>query len=176
MSILSVFLRYRHAIIDVSAADKRRGKKMRLTQYTDYSLRVLLYLGVRDNNKLSNIKEIAEAYNISKNHLMKIIHELGKLGLIETIRGRNGGIRLAQLPKDINIGKVVRQTEEDFHIVECFDCEGNFCIISPVCKLKSVLHEAMQAFIKVLDQYTLEDLIQNKDELNLLLLSQKNEE
>ncbi|MEH7584710.1 Rrf2 family transcriptional regulator, partial [Priestia megaterium] len=66
---------------------------MRLTQYTDYSLRVLLYLGVRDNNKLSNIKEIAEAYNISKNHLMKIIHELGKLGLIETIRGRNGGIR-----------------------------------------------------------------------------------
>ncbi|MFA1512372.1 Rrf2 family transcriptional regulator [Priestia aryabhattai] len=149
---------------------------MRLTQYTDYSLRVLLYLGVRDNNKLSNIKEIAEAYNISKNHLMKIIHELGKLGLIETIRGRNGGIRLAQLPKDINIGKVVRQTEEDFHIVECFDCEGNFCIISPVCKLKSVLHEAMQAFIKVLDQYTLEDLIQNKDELNLLLLSQKKEE
>ncbi|MGG0464847.1 Rrf2 family transcriptional regulator [Priestia aryabhattai] len=149
---------------------------MRLTQYTDYSLRVLLYLGVRDNNKLSNIKEIAEAYNISKNHLMKIIHELGKLGLIETIRGRNGGIRLAQLPKDINIGKVVRQTEEDFHIVECFDREGNFCTISPVCKLKSVLHEAMQAFIKVLDQYTLEDLIQNKDELNLLLLSQKNEE
>jgi len=149
---------------------------MRLTQYTDYSLRVLLYLGVRDNNKLSNIKEIAEAYNISKNHLMKIIHELGKLGLIETIRGRNGGIRLAQLPKDINIGKVVRQTEEDFHIVECFDREGNFCAISPVCKLKNVLHEAMQAFIKVLDQYTLEDLIQNKDELNLLLLSQKNEE
>ncbi|MEW4211788.1 Rrf2 family transcriptional regulator [Priestia megaterium] len=149
---------------------------MRLTQYTDYSLRVLLYLGVRDNNKLSNIKEIAEAYNISKNHLMKIIHELGKLGLIETIRGRNGGIRLAQLPKDINIGKVVRQTEEDFHIVECFDHEGNFCVISPVCKLKNVLHEAMQAFIKVLDQYTLEDLIQNKDELNLLLLSQKNEE
>src|SRR3954463_8439027 len=116
---------------------------MRLTSYTDYSLRVLIYLALKKEDELGTIKEIAETYHISKNHLMKIIHELGKLGLIETIRGRNGGIRLAQLPKDINIGKVVRQTEEDFHIVECFDCEGNFCIISPVCKLKSVLHEAM---------------------------------
>jgi len=104
---------------------------MRLTQYTDYSLRVLLYLGVRDNNKLSNIKEIAEAYNISKNHLMKIIHELGKLGLIETIRGRNGGIRLAQLPKDINIGKVVRQTEEDFHMWNVLTVKETSALLAP---------------------------------------------
>ncbi|TYR79183.1 Rrf2 family transcriptional regulator [Priestia megaterium] len=144
---------------------------MRLTQYTDYSLRVLLYLAVRDNKNLSNIKEIAHAYQISKNHLMKITHELGKLGLIETIRGRNGGIRLAKLPKDINIGAVVRQTEEDFHIVECFNSEGNFCAITPSCHLKHVLHEAMQAFIQVLDRYTLEDLVVNKDDLNLLLIS-----
>lgn len=144
---------------------------MRLTQYTDYSLRVLLYLAVRDRQSLSNIKEIANAYQISKNHLMKVTHELGKLGLIETIRGRKGGIRLAKNPKEINIGAVVRQTEEDFHIVECFNSELNKCTISPSCKLKHVLYEAMQAFIKVLDGYTLQDLVMNKDELNFLLLS-----
>ncbi|WP_110113554.1 Rrf2 family transcriptional regulator [Bacillus sp. CGMCC 1.16541] len=146
---------------------------MRLTQYTDYSLRVLLYLATYKPDELSNIKEIADAYNISKNHLMKVIHELGKLGLIETIRGRNGGIRLAKSPSDINIGAVVRKTEEDFHIVECFNREGNQCILSPSCKLKNVLHEALQAFIHVLDQYTLADLIQNQDELAFLFSSNR---
>jgi Rrf2 family transcriptional regulator, nitric oxide-sensitive transcriptional repressor len=145
---------------------------MRLTNYTDYSLRVLLYLAVKKEHELSNIKEIADAYHISKNHLMKVAHELGKLGLIETIRGRNGGIRLAKHPRDINIGEVVAQTEEDFHVVECFNQNGSFCAITPSCKLKHVLYEALQAFITVLKGYTLEDLIHNKDELKQLLRSQ----
>ncbi|WP_338473074.1 Rrf2 family transcriptional regulator [Niallia sp. XMNu-256] len=142
---------------------------MRLTNYSDYALRVLIYLAVKNNNELATIKEIADSYDISKNHLMKIIHDLGKLGFIETIRGRNGGIRLAIQPKDINIGEVVSKTEEDFHIVECFDKGKNYCIITPACKLKHVLHEALQAFIAVLKQYTLEDLVQNKDDLYSLL-------
>jgi Rrf2 family nitric oxide-sensitive transcriptional repressor len=144
---------------------------MRLTNYTDYSLRVLIYLALKKEDELGTIKEIAETYHISKNHLMKIIHELGKLGYIETIRGRNGGIRLAKLPKEINIGEVVSKTEEDFHIVDCFSQGNSYCIITPSCKLKNVLFEALQAFLNVLKEYTLDDLIQNKDDLYQLLRS-----
>ncbi|MBY0122876.1 Rrf2 family transcriptional regulator [Bacillus sp. S/N-304-OC-R1] len=142
---------------------------MRLTNYKDYSLRVLIYLGLKKDDELGTIKDIAGFYHISKNHLMKITHELGKLGYIETIRGRNGGIRLAKHPKDINIGEVVSKTEEDFHIVDCFSQGGNYCVISPTCKLKHVLFEALQAFINVLNDYTLEDLIENKDDIYQLL-------
>ncbi|MCQ6274190.1 Rrf2 family transcriptional regulator [Bacillus sp. V3B] len=144
---------------------------MRLTHYTDYSLRVLIYLALKKENELGTIKEIAETYHISKNHLMKITHELGKLGYIETIRGRNGGIRLAKLPKEINIGEVVSKTEEDFHIVDCFSQGNSYCVITPSCKLKNVLFKALQAFLNVLKEYTLEDLIQNKDDLCQLLYS-----
>lgn len=144
---------------------------MKLTNYTDYSLRVLIYLALKKEDELSTIKEIAETYHISKNHLMKIIHELGKLGYIETIRGRNGGIRLAKLPKEINIGEVVSRTEEDFHIVNCFNQGNSYCVITPACKLKNVLFEALQAFLNVLKEYTLEDLIQDKDGLYQLLRS-----
>jgi len=142
---------------------------MRLTNYTDYSLRVLIFLALKKEDELGTIKEIAEKYNISKNHLMKIIHDLGKLGYIDTIRGRYGGIKLAKHPSEINIGEVVSKTEEDFHIVECFNKGKNYCVITPSCKLKHVLYEALQAFIHVLKQYTLEDLIQNKDDLRFLL-------
>ena len=138
---------------------------MRLTNYTDYSLRILIYLATKPENELSNIKEIADNYNISKNHLMKVTYELGKMNIIETIRGRNGGIRLAHSPADINIGEVVRKTEEDFHIVECFDDDRNQCIISPVCGLKHVLNKALLAYLDVLDQYTLADLVTNQDSL-----------
>ncbi|APH06141.1 RrF2 family transcriptional regulator [Bacillus weihaiensis] len=138
---------------------------MRLTQYTDYSLRVLLYLATKPSDQLSTIKEIAEVYHISKNHLMKVTYELGKMNMIETIRGRNGGIRLALSPADINIGAIVRKTEEDFHLVECFDQEQNACIISPACGLKHVLNKALVAYFAVLDEYTLEDLVKNKDTL-----------
>jgi len=133
---------------------------MRLTNYSDYSLRVLIYLSTEPNEKLVNIKDIAEAYDISKNHLMKIIYNLGKMGYIETIRGRNGGIRLAKLPSDINIGELIRKTEEDFHIVECFEHNNN-CVITPVCSLKHIFNKALDQFLQVLDQYTLEDIVQN---------------
>ncbi|MFJ7754053.1 RrF2 family transcriptional regulator [Peribacillus muralis] len=134
---------------------------MRLTSYSDYSLRVLIYLASHDQSKLSNIKEISEVYQLSKNHLMKIVHNLGKLGYIETIRGRNGGFRLAKPPAEINVGEIVRKTEEDFYLVECFKDHGN-CIISPVCSLKFVLNDALDAFLQVLDQYTIADFIENK--------------
>lgn len=138
---------------------------MRLTNYTDYSLRVLVYLATKPDGELSNIKEIADVYNISKNHLMKVTYELGKMNVIETIRGRNGGIRLAHSPDKINIGEIVRKTEEDFHIVECFDEEHNQCVISPACGLKHVLKKALQAYLAVLDQYTLSDLMKNQNSL-----------
>ena len=145
------------------------GDIVRLTVYTDYSLRTLLYLALRDADYLATIQEIADTYNISKNHLMKVTYELGKLGYIDTIRGRGGGIRLAVDPSSITIGQVVRQTEDDFNIVECFNHEQNLCIISPACKLKHILYDAMQAYLNVLNQYTLADVAQNKDELLELL-------
>lgn len=141
---------------------------MRLTNYTDYSLRMLIYLGSMKKNNLASIQEIADAYQISKNHLMKVAHELGKKGYIETIRGRNGGLRLAQLPQEINVGEVVRSTEEDFNLVECFDKENNSCVISPACRLKHVLHSALTAYFEVLDQYQLADLIVNDETLRKL--------
>ncbi|PFH86447.1 MULTISPECIES: RrF2 family transcriptional regulator [unclassified Bacillus (in: firmicutes)] len=133
---------------------------MRLTTYSDYSLRVLIFLSSEPGEKLVNIKDIAEAYDISKNHLMKIIYNLGKMGYIETIRGRNGGIRLAKLPSEINIGEIIRKTEEDFNIVECFE-HGNTCVITPVCSLKHIFNNALEQFLKVLDQYTLDDIVKN---------------
>ncbi|MED0659511.1 RrF2 family transcriptional regulator [Bacillus smithii] len=140
---------------------------MRLTLYTDYALRVLIYLAAKENDELSSIREISDTYGISKNHLMKIIYQLGKMGIIETIRGRNGGIRLAMKPKDINIGKVVRQTEEDFRLVECFDPENNFCVISPVCGLRHILNHALAAYLAVLDQYTLADLVADPEKYRM---------
>jgi len=132
---------------------------MRLTTYSDYALRILIYIGAKPENELSNINEIAQAYNISKNHLMKITHELGKLGIIETIRGRGGGIKLAMPAEEINIGKIVRMTEDDFNLVPCFGPAPHPCAISPVCTLKHVLNDALLAFLHVLDQYTLADML-----------------
>lgn len=143
---------------------------MRLTNYTDYSLRVLIFLSTRKDGALSNIKEISDAYGISRNHLTKIIHELGKLGYVETVRGRNGGVRLNKAPQDVNIGKLVRRTEEDFNLLECFDPEHNTCILSPICRFKSILNEALNAFFTVLDQYTLADITENSNQLAALLL------
>ncbi|PRO66009.1 Rrf2 family transcriptional regulator [Alkalicoccus urumqiensis] len=142
---------------------------MHLTHYTDYSLRVLMYVTVKPEGELSQIKEISEAYHISKNHLMKVVYQLGKLGYIETLRGRNGGIRLNQAPEDINIGTLVRHTEDNFHIVECFDQENNQCPITPACQLQFVLGDALKAYMNVLDQYTLADITKNKQALAGLL-------
>lgn len=128
-----------------------------------------MYLGVRGPDHLATIQEIADTYQISKNHLMKVTYDLGKHGYIETIRGRGGGIRLAMQPENIVIGQVVRKTEEDFHIVECFNLENNLCKISPECRLKNALYEALQAYLKVLDSYTLADVLVSKDALFQLL-------
>lgn len=100
---------------------------------------------------------------------MKVTYDLGQLGLIETIRGRGGGIRLKAQPEDINIGQVVRHTEEDFHLVECFDPKNNQCRLSPACKLKFALNEALDAYLKVLDQYNLADFLVAKEEMFKLL-------
>lgn len=130
---------------------------MRLTSLSDYSLRVLMYLGARPEG-LATIQEIAKAYGISENHLMKVVHRLAQHGFIETVRGRGGGIRLNGRPADIRIGAVVRALEEDFRIVECFDSEGS-CRITDVCRLKRVLHQALAAFLETLDRWTLADLV-----------------
>jgi Rrf2 family transcriptional regulator, nitric oxide-sensitive transcriptional repressor len=131
---------------------------MRLTQYTDYALRTLILLGLK-GEALATIAEIAGRYGISENHLMKLVHALGRMGYVETMRGRNGGLRLARLPTEIRLGEVVRRTESDFALVECFDAERNGCPITGSCVLERVLAEALQSFMRVLDAYTLADLL-----------------
>ena len=130
---------------------------MRLTTYTDYSLRLLMYVALKDG-ELATIQEVADVYDISRNHLMKVAYELGKHGILETVRGRNGGLRLARKPADICLGEVVRITEEDFTMVECFDPKTNACVITRPCRLKGVLSKALKAYLAVLDDYTLADL------------------
>lgn len=147
---------------------------MHLTAFTDYSLRVLLYLGNQPTTKLSSIKEIASLYNLSSHHLSKIVFELGKLGLIETIRGRNGGIKLAKKANEINIGWVIQQTEDNLELVECFNKKNNACILTAACRLKHVFNEALEAYLKVLSSYTLEDLLMNKEELQAIFQSEAN--
>ncbi|CAM3903664.1 Rrf2 family transcriptional regulator [Alkalicoccus chagannorensis] len=142
---------------------------MRLTQYTDYSLRVLMYTAAKERTSLSRIQDISDAYQISKNHLMKVVYQLGQLGYVETVRGRSGGIRLHQEPEDINVGTLVRQMEDDFHMVECFDKERNQCPITAACTLQHALGEALNAYLNVLDQYTLADITKNKGQLAALL-------
>ncbi|KPP98775.1 MULTISPECIES: Rrf2 family transcriptional regulator [unclassified Marinobacter] len=143
---------------------------MHITRYTDYSLRVLIYLAVQ-GDELATIQEIADSYDISKNHLMKVVHQLNKKGYIETVRGKKGGMRLHRAPADINIGILVRETEQDLNIVECFSSK-NACRITPVCGLKSMLGEALTAFLETLDKYTLADVIQDQHRPQLLRLLQ----
>ncbi|MEZ4380809.1 MAG: Rrf2 family transcriptional regulator [Nannocystaceae bacterium] len=130
---------------------------MRLTKHTDYALRVLLYAATHSERMVST-EEISNAYGISANHLVKIINSLGKAGLLEVKRGRAGGLRLARTPEEISVGAVVRLTEPDFHMVECFDREANTCPIVGACGLIPPLDEALAAFLEVLDRYTLADV------------------
>ena len=125
---------------------------MHITRYTDYSIRVLIYLAVQ-GDRLTTIQEIADSYEISKNHLMKVVHQLNKKGYIETIRGKKGGMRLHMAPADINMGILLRETEQDLSIVECFSSK-NACRITPVCGLKSIFAEALGAFLATLDNYS----------------------
>lgn len=149
---------------------------MNLKKYTDYGLRVLIFTAMKKEDELASIKEISEVYRISSHHLGKIVFELNKFGWIETTRGRYGGIRLAMEPEDINVGDVVRALENDFVILECFDEDTNQCIISPACKLKHALNEALRAFLDVLNGYTLKDLVINEAELLNLMGIQTNKE
>jgi len=135
---------------------------MHLTRYTDYSLRVLLYLGLRPDARVS-IDEITDFYKISRDHLIKVVNHLSKLGYIQTIRGRNGGIELAIDMNKVKVGEVVRKMEPNFHIVECFNPETNHCMVTPVCNLKNILSEANNAFLHVLDQYSLQDMVENHE-------------
>jgi Rrf2 family nitric oxide-sensitive transcriptional repressor len=131
---------------------------MRLTNYSDYALRMLIYVAVHPD-KLITIGEVSKAYSISKNHLMKIANELSVAGILETVRGRNGGLRLAKPPSEIRIGTVVRMTESGSALVECFDPATNHCVITRACRLKHLLAQALEAFYLRLDEETLADLV-----------------
>lgn len=131
---------------------------MRLTTYTDYALRTLLYLAAH-RERLVTIQDIADTHEIAKNHLTKVVHQLGILGYVDSLRGRNGGLKLGREPDQINIGAVVRSTEPDFYMAECFDPRKNHCMMSPACSLKGVLFSATAAYLTVLDGVTLENLM-----------------
>jgi Rrf2 family nitric oxide-sensitive transcriptional repressor len=141
---------------------------VRLTVYTDFSLRVLMFLALKGDG-LATIAEVAKAYGISKNHLMKVAHQLGVAGYVETVRGKGGGLRLARRPQDIVIGEVVRRTEPDMAIVPCFAPDDASCTILPSCALRGVLSEARDAFLSALDGHTLADLVRPRAPLRKLL-------
>jgi len=144
---------------------------MKLTSFTDYSLRVLIYLAA-DPTRRATIAEITKAFDVSENHLTKVVHLLGKQGWIETTRGKGGGILLARPPEEISIGRVVRDTEGPAMPAECFAEDGGRCVITRCCRLKGVMAEAVDAFYAVLDQYTLADLTTNRHVLREVLLLQ----
>ena len=141
---------------------------MRLTTFSDYSLRVLMYLGAHDAER-ATIGEIASAYGISENHLMKVVHHLAQEGYIETTRGKGGGMRLAREPRSINVGEVVRGTETDQKLVECFDREASECRIEAACVLRGMLGQALESFYETLERHTLADLLATKPRLHRLL-------
>ncbi len=144
---------------------------MRLTDYTDYSLRVLLYLAVRGEG-LSTIQEISDAYGISRNHLMKVVQQLGELGWVKTVRGRNGGLQLAEHTSALTVGEIVRATESDFALVACFpnqQGERRACVITPQCRLRGALAAARDAFLAELDRYTIGEVAQPRGPLAALM-------
>ncbi|MGH7781396.1 MAG: RrF2 family transcriptional regulator [Candidatus Binataceae bacterium] len=141
---------------------------MRLTYYTDYSLRVLMYLAIARDRRV-NISEIADRYDVSRNHLVKVVHSLARGGFVASYRGKGGGLELARDPELINVGAVVRYTEGPLKPVECFDVEKNRCIITNVCGLAEVVNEACGSFFAVLDHYTLADLLKRRPGLAKIL-------
>lgn len=142
---------------------------MQLTQFTDYSLRALIYIALRKES--CTIQDITSAYTLSNNHMVKIIHNLAKLGVIKTSRGKGGGILMAVAPDTINLGQLITQLEPHFDLVPCFAKEKANCCIAPVCKLKNILYEAQRSFMSVLERYTLADVLANPKELHALLHS-----
>lgn len=144
---------------------------MRLTTFSDYTLRVLMYLAL-EPTRLATIPEIAAAYGISENHLMKVVHQLARSGVVESLRGKGGGIRLARPAEEIRIGAVVREAEGEAPIVECLGAEESSCCIAPACQLSGILERAFDALYATLDEYTLADLM-GKQRAMIRLLRQK---
>ncbi len=142
---------------------------MRLTVHSDYALRMLMHLAV-NNDRLTTIAEIAERFDVSKNHLMKVAQSLAQMGVVESVRGRGGGLALARQADAISLGAVVRRLERNSALVECFPGGGGACLITPSCKLKGVLAEAQEAFFAVLDKYSVHDLVKRNPALRALLL------
>lgn len=140
---------------------------MKLTRFTDYSLRVLMYLGLKGSERVT-IREISEAYEISRNHLMKVVSNLTRMGYLDARRGPGGGITLARPASEINLATVVVDMEEDMNLVECFCADGK-CVIKPVCRLRTVLREALAAYVAELERYSLEDLLEPRKEISRLL-------
>lgn len=134
---------------------------MQLTRFTDYGLRSLMYLAAHQK-KLSSVKEISEFYGISRNHMVKVVHRLSQLGLIESSKGKGGGIWLACPPQEMRLGDIVKQLESNMDLVECFNRENNKCKITNTCQLKHYLYEARHSFISILNKYTLADTVKNQ--------------
>ena len=141
---------------------------MKLTTFTDYSLRVLIYLAVQPGQR-ATIAQIAGAFDVSENHLVKVVHFLGKHGYLNNLRGKGGGMELARPAQDIVVGEVVRATEGAGQVAQCFGEHGGDCVIAPQCRLRGVLGQAVAAFHRVLDGYTLADLVANREELATVL-------
>ncbi|WP_261816122.1 nitric oxide-sensing transcriptional repressor NsrR [Vibrio gallicus] len=138
---------------------------MQITSFTDYAIRTLIYLAALKKGELTNITQVSEVFDISRNHMVKIVNKLGQKGFIETIRGKNGGIRLKQTASQINIGSVVRELEP----LQVINCSPEFCHITPACRLKSYLHNAKEAFLAELDKCHLDELLDENSDLLILL-------
>lgn len=145
---------------------------MRLTTFTDYTLRVLMYLAL-EPGRLATIPEVANAYGISENHLMKVVHQLARNGFVESMRGKGGGIRLARPAEEICLGSVVRSSEGTGAVVECMTGENNTCCITPACQLGGILGSAFAAFYATLDGYTLADLMGNGQAMTKILRQER---
>ena len=145
---------------------------MKLTTYTDYSLRVLIYLAVQPEQR-ATIAQIAAAFTVSENHLVKVVHFLGKQGWLNNVRGKGGGMQLGRAAQDIVVGDVVRSTEGTGLMAECFGEQGGDCSIAPQCRLRDVLEEAVSGLYAVLDHYTLADLVHNRQQLANVLFFER---
>ncbi|MGC6388156.1 nitric oxide-sensing transcriptional repressor NsrR [Ewingella sp. S1.OA.A_B6] len=139
---------------------------MQLTSFTDYGLRALIYMASLPNDQMTNISQVTDVYGVSRNHMVKIINQLSRAGLVTAVRGKNGGIKLGKPAETIRIGDVVRELEP----LTLVNCAGDFCHITPACRLKQILHTAVEHFLDELNQYTLADMVRDNSTLYKLLL------
>ncbi|PSJ39321.1 nitric oxide-sensing transcriptional repressor NsrR [Zobellella taiwanensis] len=138
---------------------------MKLTTYTDFGLRTMMYLATLPKGELTSVAHVSNLYDVSRNHMVKVVNQLAREGYIHAVRGKNGGIRLAREPEEINIGKVIRSLE---HNLKGIDCGSPACYLVPACRLKDALQLAMEAFLRVMESYTLADLVGNREELMVI--------